>query len=70
MKKPWTHYKGLHIPGLICHILVGKSKKLVVILILITVYKAYLTPDGKSTNKKCKSDNISDVIRCYTNCQI
>ena len=49
--------------------LVSKNKKLVFILIFITVTKAYLTPDGKKHNPNIKTSNkiiyymLSDVIK-------
>ena len=39
--KAKEQFQGLHITGLIFHILVGKNKELVFILIFITVSGAY-----------------------------
>ena len=49
-----------------------KNKTLVFILIFTTFSEAYLTQmvKAQSENKKCKENNASDVIRCYTNPEI
>ena len=42
-----------------CYILVGQNKSLVFIFTFITIFEAYLTPDGKNTPK---AQNPNKVI--------
>ena len=59
MKKLWRSYQGLLIPGLIRHILVGKNKKLVFVLISITKGRYQMLSDVTQTAKCGTATKVS-----------